>query len=89
MCGGVTPSIRTRAEFGALKRTDRPDLSGGIAYLDSPRHANYVNYEAYISYLAELRDRFAWPDLDEHTYQRLRRPDPTTGAAPTMAGANP
>jgi amino acid transporter len=51
-----------------LKRTDTPDLRGGIAYIDSPRHANYVDSHTYQSYLADLRDRFDWPDLDENTY---------------------
>jgi hypothetical protein len=51
-----------------LKRTDTPDLRGGIAYIDSPRHANYVDSRTYQSYLADLRDRFDWPDLDDSTY---------------------
>lgn len=59
-------------EIGDLKREDRPDLRGGVAYLDSPRHANYVNSTAYQAYLAELRDRFDWPDLDHATYDSLR-----------------
>jgi len=69
-----------REELVALKRHDRPDLRGGIAYLDSPRHANYVNYEAYTAYLADLRDRFEWADLDERTYRLLRRPVLAAGA---------
>jgi hypothetical protein len=61
-----------RDELVALKKTDTPDLSGGMTYLDSDRHANYVEVETYIGYLADLRDRFEWADLDEKTYDALR-----------------
>lgn len=67
-----------RAEIRALKETDQPDLRGGIAYIDSPRHASYVNIDTYVSYLADLRDRFDWADFDEQTYQALRRLDVST-----------
>ncbi len=63
-----------RAELRALKASDRPDLRGGIAYIDSPRHANYVESHAYGSYLAELRDRFGWPDLSDEFYRPLIEP---------------
>jgi hypothetical protein len=62
-----------RRELVELKQTDLPDLSGGIAYIDSPRHASYVDNETYVRYLAELRDRFEWADLDDTTYEPLRR----------------
>ena len=65
-----------RDELRELKATDRPDLSGGMTYLDSDRNANYVEIETYIHYLADLRDRFEWADLDAETYQPLRvRPE--------------
>jgi amino acid transporter len=59
-----------------LKKADQPDLRGGIAYIDSPRHANYVESHTYQQYLAEIRDRFEWPDIDENTYDDLRRSTP-------------
>jgi amino acid transporter len=62
-----------KAELDQLKRHDTPDLSGGIRYLDSPRHANYVNSHAYQAYLEELRDRFDWPDVTETTYPAERK----------------
>ncbi|MFF4579864.1 amino acid permease [Streptomyces sp. NPDC001389] len=68
-----------RAELTALKKNDQPDLRGGVAYVDSPRHASYVNMAAYVSYLAGLRDRFEWSDPDEQTYQPL----------PSHAGGSP
>jgi hypothetical protein len=70
-----------KAELDQLKRDDRPDLSGGIRYLDSPRHANYVNSHAYQVYLAQLRDRFDWPDITEETYQPVH-PEQDSGSAP-------
>ncbi len=63
-----------------LKAEDVPDLRGGIAYVDSPRHASYVDSATYQAYLATLRDRFGHPDLGEHTYDRLR-PGRTVQAA--------
>ncbi|MER7187359.1 NAD(P)/FAD-dependent oxidoreductase, partial [Streptomyces hyaluromycini] len=59
-----------KVELDELKRADQPDLTGGIPYLDSPRHANYVNSETYQTYLAKLRERFAWPELTETTYPK-------------------
>jgi hypothetical protein len=68
---------RHRDALMELKKADHPDLRGGIAYIDSPRHANYVESHAYQQYLAEMRDRFEWPDLDENTYDDLRRIAPS------------
>lgn len=61
-----------RAELLERKASDHPDLRGGIAYIDSPRHANYVESQAYQNYLAKLRDRFGWPDPDHSYYDGLR-----------------
>ena len=68
---GATGEQQT--QLAELKRTDRPDLRGGMAYIDTPRHANYVETHAYQHVLAELRDRFGLPALTEHSYDRLRR----------------
>jgi hypothetical protein len=35
----------------------RPDLSGGVRYVNSPRHANYAQYETYDLYLRRLITR--------------------------------
>ena len=70
-----------RDELRRLKRADHPDLSGGIAYIDSPRHANYVESHAYQDYLAGLRDRFGWPDPDDRLYDSIR-PATLTEKAP-------
>jgi amino acid transporter len=71
---------RHRDEIAALKRDDHPDLRGGVQYVDSPRHSAYVEIHAYTGYLAGLRDRFGWPDLDEDSYAELR-----TDAVPGQA----
>ena len=63
---------RFRDDLVALKRTDYPDLSGGMSYIDSDRHTVYVEIETYVGYLAGLRDRFEWADLDAETYASLR-----------------
>lgn len=42
----------------AAKASDDPDLRGGKVYIDSPRHANYVDADTYRAVLAEVRDRY-------------------------------
>lgn len=75
----VVIDIRARAtglhrdELLELKKKDNPDLAGGHKYIDSPRHTNYIEVDTYLNYLAILRDRFDWPDVDEDTYQSLIR----------------
>jgi hypothetical protein len=61
------------AEWTALKTDDRPNLRGTVNYIDSPRHANYVEVSVYRRTLANLREKFAWPDPDHHLYGALRR----------------
>lgn len=48
--------------FRQLKRT-RPDLSGGVEHVDSPRHDYYVQDRAYRAYLRRLLDRMAAGEL--------------------------
>ncbi|MFT4009339.1 MAG: amino acid permease [Nocardioidaceae bacterium] len=76
-----------RDEILALKHSDVPDLRGGMKYIDSPRHANYVESHTYQAYLAELRDRFGWPDPGEHTYDELLPPHESAAAASAVTGA--
>lgn len=54
---------RQAAVFRELKRT-RPDLSGGIEHVDSPRHDYYVQDHAYRSYLRRLLARMATGELE-------------------------
>jgi Flavin-binding monooxygenase-like len=55
-----------------LKRTHRPDMRGGMDYIDSPRHANYVETHTYQHVLAELRESFGLDAVGEDTYTALR-----------------
>jgi len=79
----VVMAIRARATgvhdtaIRQLLLTDDPDLTGGHTYIDSPRHTNYIEVETYRHYLADLRDRFGWPDVTEETYRSLSRSVPT------------
>ena len=65
------------ARFHALKRDDRPNLSGGIRYVDSARHATYVKKSVFKKYSDKLMRRFKWtafgtmlPPGDAKTPQR-------------------
>lgn len=52
------------ATFDQLIRTDEPDLSGGLKFVQSNRHeAGYVDDHAYRAYLGQLRKRMNWPAL--------------------------
>jgi cation diffusion facilitator CzcD-associated flavoprotein CzcO/amino acid transporter len=46
--------------WAQAKATDDPDLRGGKVYVDSPRHANYVDAETYQAVLADVRDRYGF-----------------------------
>jgi amino acid transporter len=52
----------------ATKATHRPDLTGGKSYLDSPRHAAYVDSATYQSVLAETREKFGLATITESSY---------------------
>ena len=69
---------RFRDEFRALKRADFPDLSGGMKYVDSDRHATYVQVDTYVDYLARLRDSFEWADFDADAYSALATTSPAS-----------
>lgn len=67
-----------RVRFDDLRRRHAPDLRGGHHYVDSPRHANYVEAETYEKVLEDVRARVG---LDPW---RERTPAPRT-AEPTGA----
>ena len=48
------------AKFHQLKKNDRPNLSGGIHYVDSARHATYVKKSVFKAYSDKLMRRFKW-----------------------------
>jgi hypothetical protein len=57
-----------------MKAEDQPNLRGAMTYVDSPRHANYVDVAVYRHILSEIRERFGWPDPDDRLYDALRAP---------------
>ena len=69
-------------EWRRLKREGRPNLRGTKHYIDSPRHANYVDVEVYRRTLSEIREKFGWPDPDDALYEPLfETPAPAVRAA--------
>ena len=51
-----------RAErFAELVRTDRPDLTGGLRFVSSPRHQGYVNSATFVKYLRKVSASMGWP----------------------------
>jgi cation diffusion facilitator CzcD-associated flavoprotein CzcO len=44
----------TAAWFDRLQSGARPNLTGGIRYLSSPRHSIYVQYDEYVHYVEKL-----------------------------------
>ncbi|MDR3498300.1 MAG: NAD(P)-binding domain-containing protein [Parvibaculum sp.] len=75
----IARAIAARAEGGGKARavdeiisTDKPDLSGGIKFVGSDRHATYVEIDAYRAHMARLRKRLSWPELKDGAFDRLR-----------------
>ncbi len=52
--------------------TLRPDLSGGVKYVGSDRHATYVNIDAYQKAMKGLRKTMHWPEIPEGHYESLQ-----------------
>ena len=49
------PGSEMASAMARMKRTHRPDLTGGHRYIDSERHANYVEVDAYLKVLAQVK----------------------------------
>jgi cation diffusion facilitator CzcD-associated flavoprotein CzcO len=71
----IARTIAARARGGAgahavnaLIATDAPDLSGGIRFAGSSRHAAYVEIAAYRKHMRKIRKRLGWPDLEPGRY---------------------
>jgi cation diffusion facilitator CzcD-associated flavoprotein CzcO len=46
--------------FRSMVEHERPDLSGGIRFDDSPRHAGYVDADALTAFRREVMGRMGW-----------------------------
>ena len=53
----AAPGSRAAATFTHLKANHHPDLKGGHHYVDSERHANYVERDTYLKILKKVRGR--------------------------------
>ncbi|MFJ5999935.1 flavin-containing monooxygenase [Streptomyces sp. NPDC092370] len=52
--------LPTAERFTRMIRSDRPDLSGGLRFVDSPRHTGYVHSEAFVKYLGKVAEAMGW-----------------------------
>ncbi len=65
-----------RPQFDQLQKLfagSDPDVSGGIQHQATPRHAAYVNLQAYDKATKALRKKFGWPGVGPDTFEQLRR----------------
>ncbi len=81
-----TIMVRAKAGGAAAKldkviATDRPDLTGGIRFVGSARHATYVEIDAYRKHMGKLRKLFGWPGLDDGCFDALLKAAPAREAA--------
>ena len=53
-----------------------PDVTGGVKYKASDRHAAYVNLQAFQKVSKAFRKEFGWPVVDQTTFEHLRRSRP-------------
>ncbi|EQA47230.1 flavin-binding monooxygenase-like protein [Leptospira broomii serovar Hurstbridge str. 5399] len=58
--------------FQKLIESDHPLLNGGIHYLDTGRHAVYVNQVAYRKYLSKMHQAMNWPQLKPRQFDKLK-----------------
>lgn len=61
-----------REEWVKLKAEDCQSLRGPMNYIDTPRHANYVEVGTYQAILSEIRETFSWPDSSDELYAPMR-----------------
>lgn len=58
--------------FRELVRTDHPDLSSGVKFVDSPRHTNYVEVRAYKKNLHRVARLMGWTELRAGRFDPIR-----------------
>jgi cation diffusion facilitator CzcD-associated flavoprotein CzcO len=79
MADFVANAIATRGAGGTwaqtlntLIATEQLDLTGGIKFAASARHATYVDSTTYRAQLRKLRTRMGWPQIETGAFERLR-----------------
>lgn len=60
------------ATMDSLIASDQPDLRGGIKFVNSARHATYVEISAYRKHMKKLRRKLGWPELVDGVFETLR-----------------
>ncbi len=64
IAGHIADRTERPDRYAAFRRrieSDHPDLSGGIRFIDSPRHQGYVDSHAFGRYLDRVADELARP----------------------------
>ena len=62
----------TYARFRRRIQGNDPDVSGGVRYVPSDRHAAYVHLPAYRHQLDRLRREFGWPVAKDLTRRTVK-----------------
>lgn len=75
---------RAAERVNRIIATDAPDLSGGIGFVGSDRHATYVENGAYRAHIARLRRRLGWPSLTPGMFEALRARESGASSAPRV-----
>jgi cation diffusion facilitator CzcD-associated flavoprotein CzcO/amino acid transporter len=68
-----------------LRESHFPDLRGGKAYVDSPRHAAYVDKDTYRDVLMSLLRDLGWPAPTDDGLAMLKARAPSGDARPSRA----
>jgi hypothetical protein len=55
-----------------LRESHFPDLRGGKAYIESPRHAAYVDKDTYRDVLTSLLRDLGWPALTDWSFEAMK-----------------
>jgi hypothetical protein len=75
-----------RREFlDKLRESHFPDLRGGKAYIDSPRHAAYVDKDTYRDVLMSILRDLGWPAVTDRSFEAMK----VDGLAAAEAVARP
>lgn len=75
----IARTIIARAQGGVAAESidrliaeDRPDLTGGIRFVGSARHAAYVEIVAYRKHMRRVRQQLGWPGLTTGCFEAAR-----------------
>jgi hypothetical protein len=68
-----------------LRESHFPDLRGGKAYIDSPRHAAYVDKDTYRDVLMSLLRDLGWPAPTDRSFEAMKVDGVTTTEAAAQA----